>query len=45
MSGNASPLWSSKGGEGGWGIPSPDGQHVAFVGSLLSANIWTLENF
>jgi eukaryotic-like serine/threonine-protein kinase len=28
-----------------WAIPSPDGHHLAINGSLLSSNLWMLENF
>jgi len=26
-------------------IPSPDGRHVAMMGSVLTSNVWMLENF
>jgi hypothetical protein len=28
-----------------WGVPSPDGRHLAIYGWSLSANIWMIENF
>jgi len=28
-----------------WAIPSPDGRHLAINGSVLSSNLWMLENF
>jgi Tol biopolymer transport system component len=28
-----------------WGIPSPDGRHLALVGQTMDSNVWLLENF
>ena len=28
-----------------WGVPSPDGRHLAFVGYTADTNVWLLENF
>jgi hypothetical protein len=28
-----------------WAIPSPDGRRVALNGSMISSNVWLLENF
>jgi hypothetical protein len=28
-----------------WGVPSPDGRHLALVGYTADTNVWTLENF
>jgi len=28
-----------------WGIPSPDGRHLAVLGYTTQANVWLLENF
>jgi Tol biopolymer transport system component len=30
---------------GGWGIPSPDGQYLAFPATTTSSNAWMLEDF
>ena len=57
LDGNAHVLWEQRGnnmpstqdGFGGpsapWGVPSPDGRHLAIYGWSLSANIWMIENF
>jgi Tol biopolymer transport system component/DNA-binding winged helix-turn-helix (wHTH) protein len=28
-----------------WGVPSPDGRHLALVGKNFDSNVWLLENF
>jgi hypothetical protein len=28
-----------------WGIPSPDGRHIAFVDQEVLSNVWRLEGF
>jgi len=28
-----------------FGIPSPDGRHVALLGYTVDSNVWMLENF
>ena len=28
-----------------WGIPSPDGRHLAFMNAAISRNAWLIENF
>lgn len=28
-----------------WGVPSPNGRHLAFVGYTADTNVWMLENF
>jgi hypothetical protein len=28
-----------------WGVPSPDGRHLALVGYTADTNVWMLENF
>jgi hypothetical protein len=30
---------------GTWGVPSPDGRHLALVGYGADNNVWMLENF
>jgi Tol biopolymer transport system component len=32
-------------GIGTWGIPSPDGRHLAVLGREFSGNMWMIENF
>lgn len=43
--GNSRPLWKQDGGLGTYGIPSPDGRHLALLGWTLNSNIWEMENF
>jgi serine/threonine protein kinase/Tol biopolymer transport system component len=43
--GNPHPLWKKDGGLGTYGIPSPDGRHLALLGWTLNSNIWEMENF
>lgn len=28
-----------------WGVPSPDGRHLALVGYTVDSNVWILKNF
>jgi serine/threonine protein kinase len=43
--GNSNLLWKQDGGLGTYGIPSPDGRHLALLGWTLNSNIWEMENF
>jgi Tol biopolymer transport system component len=44
--GNTRVLWQYKGAGGYiWGIPSPDGRHVAILGQPVSRNVWMVEGF
>jgi Tol biopolymer transport system component len=45
LSGHASVLESQEGVESFWGIPSPDGHHLAFSKTTYTQNAWLLENF
>jgi Tol biopolymer transport system component len=45
LQGNARPLWEQKGGSVTWGVPSPDGRHLAMPGNTQNSNIWTIQNF
>jgi serine/threonine protein kinase/Tol biopolymer transport system component len=45
LNGQASVLWEQKGSLGTWGVPSPDGRHVAILGDTVDSNVWMLENF
>ncbi len=45
LEGNARVLWEHPGGIDTYGIPSPDGRHLAIRGWYLDSNIWMLENF
>ena len=45
LAGNAYPLWEQRGSRYAWGVPSPDGQRLAFTGVTESANVFLMENF
>ncbi len=45
LDGHATPLWEQKGSFGTWGVPSPDGRHLAILGDTVDSNVWMIENF
>jgi Tol biopolymer transport system component len=45
LNGRASPVWDQKGSPMTWGVPSPDGGHLAILGYTVDSNAWLLENF
>jgi eukaryotic-like serine/threonine-protein kinase len=45
LAGHASAVWEQKGGFETWGVPSPDGRHLAILGDTVDSNVWMLENF
>jgi len=46
LKGNTRVLGQFKGRRGQiWGIPSPDGRHLAILGSVYNSNVWMLEGF
>jgi hypothetical protein len=45
LQGNAHRLWELKGGMLVSGLPSPDGRHLAIVGTVRNNNVWLMENF
>ena len=45
LEGNARVLWEHPGGIDTYGIPSPDGRHLAIRGWYFDSNVWLLENF
>jgi serine/threonine protein kinase len=46
LKGNARVLWQYRGGSGEiWGIPSPDGRHLAIRGQVTNSNVWMVEGF
>jgi hypothetical protein len=45
LQGNARVLWDQAGGVGTYGLPSPDGHHLAMLGWTVNSNMWMLENF
>jgi VCBS repeat-containing protein len=45
LAGNSRQLWKKDGGIGTFGIPSPDGRHLAMLSWTLNSNIWEMEKF
>ena len=45
LQGRTNPLWDSKGESIAYGLPSPDGRHLAIVATVRSSNVWLLDNF
>ncbi len=45
LQGHATVLQSQQGLEPFWGVPSPDGRHLAFSRTTFTENAWLLENF
>ncbi|MBZ5658266.1 MAG: protein kinase [Acidobacteriia bacterium] len=45
LRGNVTSLRKCIGGETCFGVPSPDGRHLAIIDRNQSANIWMMENF
>ena len=45
LDGRATDLKSPESIEPPWGVPSPDGRHLAFMNAAMTRNAWLLENF
>ena len=45
LHGNAQPVWQQPQSVFTWGFPSPDGRHLAILGSNSEANVWMIGNF
>jgi serine/threonine protein kinase len=45
MKGNTHVLWENHGGGWAFGMPSPDGRHLAINAETMNSNIWMMENF
>jgi serine/threonine protein kinase/Tol biopolymer transport system component len=45
LNGDALPIWQQPQSTHAWGIPSPDGRHLAIVGTSSEANVWMIGNF
>jgi len=45
MRGNARVLWEQPGGINTYGLPSPDGRHIAMLSWTNNTNMWMMENF
>jgi len=45
LNGDASPVWHQPQSKTTWGFPSPDGRHLAIMGSNSESNAWIISNF
>ena len=45
LNGKPHPLLQQKSAPNTWGVPSPDGRHLAVLGQEFNGNMWTMENF
>jgi serine/threonine protein kinase/Tol biopolymer transport system component len=45
LKGQATALKSPQSMDPPWGVPSPDGRHLAVMNSAVSRNVWLIENF
>jgi serine/threonine protein kinase len=45
LNGEARPIWQRRRSPYAWGIPSPDGRHLALVGASSESNVWMIGNF
>jgi eukaryotic-like serine/threonine-protein kinase len=45
INGKAHAVWPQKSAPFTWGVPSPDGRHLAVLGAEFNGNMWTIENF
>lgn len=45
LDGNVQVLWTQRGGYQACGVPSPDGKHLAILGTSIESNVWMMENF
>ncbi len=45
LQGKARLLWENKGGLDTYGVPSPDGRHLAMRAWNVDSNLWMMENF
>jgi len=45
LNGNTQSVWQQSQATDTWGSPSPDGRHLAILGTSSEANVWTIGNF
>jgi hypothetical protein len=45
LNGDALPVWQQHQSKLTWGIPSPDGRHLAIMAANSEANVWMIGNF
>jgi hypothetical protein len=44
LAGKAQAIWQQSQPLNTWGIPSPDGRHIAIFGTSAEANVWMIDN-
>jgi hypothetical protein len=44
LAGKAQAIWQQSQPLKPWGIPSPDGRHIAIFGTSAEANVWMIDN-
>jgi serine/threonine protein kinase/Tol biopolymer transport system component len=45
LNGSVQPVWRQPQPAETWGIPSPDGRHLAMIAESADANVWMIDNF
>ena len=45
LEGHAQPIWQQPTPSDSWGVPSPDGRHLAMYGTSWDSNVWMIDNF
>jgi len=45
LNGDALPIWHQPQSKTTWGFPSPNGRHLAIMGSNSESNVWIINNF
>ena len=45
LNGNVQPIWHQPQPQQTWGVPSPDGRHLAMFGVSQESNVWVIDNF
>ena len=45
LKGRVQPIWQDPRVGDIWGVPSPDGRHIAVMATSSNANVWVIDNF
>ncbi|HMI52303.1 MAG TPA: hypothetical protein VK525_12380 [Candidatus Saccharimonadales bacterium] len=45
LDGKATPIWQNSQPLEIWGVPSPDGRHIAMFGTSAESNVWMIDDF
>jgi len=45
LNGDAEPIWQQSQPKLSWGFPSPDGRHLAIMGTSSESNVWMIGDF